>query len=143
MKIALVGEAWGKDEEATGLPFQGNAGKILNGVLAQAGISRSECFITNVFNLRPKPTNDIKNLCGPRLGGIVGLGPLVPGKYIRREFIPELIRLYTELEKVNPNLVVCLGATAMWALGQGTGIAKKRGAPFSFDLEELRHAIQK
>jgi DNA polymerase len=128
-KIALVGEAWGKDEAATGLPFQGNAGRILNGVLAQAGIARNECFITNVLNLQPKPSNDIKNCCGPRIGAIPDMPAIAAGKFMRNEFAPELARLYTELEREKPNLIVALGATASWALLHTTGIAKIRGAP--------------
>lgn len=128
-KICLVGEAWGREEAASGLPFQGNAGRILNGILAQAGIVRDECFITNVLNLQPKPSNDIKNTTGPRVGGIPGMPALVTGKYMRNEFAPELKRLYSELEREKPNLIVALGATASWALLKTTGIAKIRGAP--------------
>lgn len=128
-KIVLVGEAWGREEATSGLPFQGNAGRILNGVLAQAGIVREECFITNVFNLQPKLSNDVKNLCGPRIGAISGMPALAAGKYIRAEFAPELKRLYSELEKEKPNLIVALGATASWALLRTSGIAKIRGAP--------------
>lgn len=127
-KIALVGEAWGKDEAAAGLPFQGNAGRILNGLLAQVGIRREDCFITNVLNLQPKPSNDIKNTCGPKATSIPGMPALIPGKYMRAEFLPELRRLHTELKEVKPNLIVALGATASWALLQTTGIAAIRGS---------------
>jgi Uracil-DNA glycosylase len=127
-KLALVGEAWGKDEEASGLPFQGNAGRILNSLLAQVGIVRDECFVTNVLNLRPKPSNDIKNCTGPKTAGIPSMPALTPGKYMRAEFQPELDRLYAELDQVKPNLIVALGATAAWALLGTSGIAKIRGS---------------
>lgn len=127
-KLVLVGEAWGKEEKATGLPFQGNAGRILNGLLAQVGIRREDCFITNVLNLQPKPSNDIKNTCGPKAGGIPGMPALIPGKYMRAEFMPELDRLYQELTELKPNLIVALGATASWALLRTTGIAAIRGS---------------
>jgi uracil-DNA glycosylase len=128
MKMALVGEAWGKEEAASGKPFVGNAGRILNGLLSQAGIRRDDCFITNVLNLQPKPSNDIKNCCGPRAEGIADMPALIPGKYMRAEFKPELDRLYKELDLVLPNLIVALGATASWALLRTTGIASIRGA---------------
>ena len=127
-KIAFVGEAWGKEEAATGLPFMGNAGRILNGLLSQVGIVRKDCFVTNVLNLQPKPSNDIKNCCGPRDTGIADMPALAPGKYLRAEFQPELTRLYDELARVKPNLIVALGATASWALLRTTGIASIRGA---------------
>lgn len=126
-KIAIVGEAWGEEEERQRLPFVGPSGHVLNRMLEQTGINRHECFVTNVFNLRPKPTNDITNLCGPQSDGIVGMESIAPGKYIRREFSGEVARLYDELRDLRPNLIIALGGTATWAtLGQ-TGISKIRG----------------
>ena len=118
----------GKDEEAAGLPFVGASGRIFNGMLSQVGIDRDECLVTNVFNLRPKPTNDIKNLCGPKVEGIPGMPWIAKGKYVKREYAKELSRLYDELHRFQPNVIVALGATASWALLHTTGIRKIRGA---------------
>ena len=51
--IALIGEAWGAEEERAGRPFVGMAGWQLDQLLKAAGIHRSQCHVTNVFNLRP------------------------------------------------------------------------------------------
>lgn len=128
VKIALVGEAWGEKEEEAGAPFVGTSGWLLDQMLAQAGIARSECLITNCFNLRPRPTNDIKNLCGPRTTGIPGLPQVQAGKYIRAEYAPELERLYDEIMVSNPNIIIALGATAAWAFLDTSGIRSIRGA---------------
>jgi len=127
-KIALVGEAWGEHEEAQRIPFVGPAGWQLNSMLKEAGIQRSECFLTNCFNLRPRPTNKIENLCATRKEVRHALPPLSSGKYIRDEFLPELDRLYRELTEINPNVVVCLGGTASWAILRDSRISKLRGA---------------
>ncbi len=127
--MMLVGEAWGKDEEEAGEPFVGASGRILNGMLKQTGIVRQECFLTNVFNFRPQPTNDVKHLCGPREEGIPGMPFLIKGKYVNAKYAPELQRLYAEIERESPNVIVALGATAAWALLRTTGIKKWRGAP--------------
>lgn len=130
--IMLVGEAYGREEAEEGLPFVGSSGKILNGMLSQVGIRRDECYVTNVFNLRPEgtyPANDIKNLCGPKAEGISGLPAVSSGKYIRSEFTGELVRLYKEIVREAPTLIVALGATASWALAGTSGIRKIRGAP--------------
>lgn len=129
VQLILLGEAWGKEEEAEGKPFVGSAGYILNTMLSQVGISRSECHVTNVFNFRPQPSNDVKNLCGPKAEGIPGLPPLIKGKYVNAQYAPELDRLYRELAFHKPNLVVALGATAAWAMLGTTGIRAIRGAP--------------
>lgn len=137
--MVLVGEAWGKDEEEKREPFVGASGRMLNGILHSVGIDRRECFVTNVFNLRPQPTNDIKNLCGPKAEGIKGMPQLQSGKYVRAEYASEIERLYRELEVCKPNVIVALGATPAWALlhktpGFTSGIKKIRGAPLQSHL---------
>lgn len=127
--LMLLGEAWGKDEEMEGKPFVGTAGHILNGMLRQIGIARSECYLTNVFNLRPEPSNDVSNLCGPKVDAIPGLTFLTRGKYVAAKYAPELQRLQREIETVRPNLIVALGATAAWSLLGTSGIKSIRGAP--------------
>lgn len=127
-KMMLVGEAWGEKEEEARAPFVGTSGWMLDGMLSQVGISRSECYLTNVFNLRPKPSNDVKNFCGTKAEGIPGMPVLQRGKYVLKRYAPELERLYNEIKSERPNIIVALGATAAWALLHSTGIKAIRGA---------------
>jgi DNA polymerase len=127
-KIALVGEAYGESEELVKKPFIGAAGQELDRQLADAGISRAECFVTNVFNLRPAG-NKIEALCGAKSdpGVLRGTQPLSKGKYLLAEYAGELTRLFDELSRAQPNVTVLLGNVAAWAL-LGTGsIGKIRG----------------
>lgn len=128
-KIAIVGEAWGEQEALIGKPFQGYSGQELTRMLAEAGIARRECFLTNVLALRPL-NNDLTYLCGkkadvgesypfPHLGKV--------GQYLLPEYLGEVERLREELATVKPNLVIALGATACWALLQTNGIGALRG----------------
>lgn len=128
-KIMLVGEAWGQEEEEQGQPFVGPSGKLLNSMLAQVGIARKECYVTNVFNLRPQPKNDVEYLAGPKATALPGFPAIKSGKYIRAEYAPELERLYREIKAERPNLIIALGASAAWALLATSGIKKIRGAP--------------
>lgn len=130
-RIMIVGEAWGQEEEEQGQPFVGPSGKLLNQMLGQVGISRKESYLTNVFNLRPQPKNDVENLCGPKGLALPGYPAIKSGKYIRAEFAPELERLYREIIREQPNLIIALGASAAWALLGTSGIKKIRGAPSS------------
>lgn len=134
MKIVLLGEAYGEQEEREGAPFVGTAGHILNGMLRQVGIRREDCHVTNVFNLRPPGGNDVKNLCGEKADALQGFGPLTRGKYCHKKYGPELERLDRELYNCQPNLVVALGATAAWALCGTSGIKNIRGAPLKSRL---------
>lgn len=141
-RIAIVGEAPGEQEILLGRPFIGAAGLELNQQLKAAGILRSECFLTNVFDIRPE-NNDVERLCYDKgeerpLG--YSLPALRPGKYFRSEIaLPALERLRSELSTCGPDggpptLVVALGNTALWALCETSGIGKLRGAPLASTL---------
>ena len=52
-KILLVGEAPGRNEDKTGRPFVGPAGKLLASLLEEARIDRSQVFITSILKCRP------------------------------------------------------------------------------------------
>ena len=123
-KIALVGEAWGEQEEIQRSPFVGAAGYELTRMLTEAGVHRADCFLTNVFNLHPA-SNDIETLCSSERTG--SLPALRAGKYILPQYLPEIQRLYKELRDLKPNITILLGNTAAWALLHNTGIRKIRG----------------
>ncbi len=129
-RIMIVGEAWGKDEAIIHAPFVGAAGNELTRMLSEAGISRSSCYLTNVFNLQPQPTNDVFNLCGPKDADVIrDMPPLAKGKYVYEKYRPELQRLWQEVIDVSPNLIIALGNTPLWALTGQVGIGRMRGAP--------------
>ena len=136
-KIAIVGEAWGEDEAAWKLPFVGPSGKQLDSILEDAGILRKDCFLTNVFNFRPADAaklvtsnpNDLSHVCGSKGDPDVapGLQPLIPGKYLKREYAGEIDRLCAELTECRPNVAILLGNTACWALLERQAVSKIRG----------------
>lgn len=123
-KILICGEAWGAEEEKARAPFVGSSGQELTRMLSEAGIHRADCYLTNVFNLRPE-NNDLEHLCQKDKTG--SFGPLKAGRYLRPEFYGELARLRGELNSVRPNIVLLLGGTACWAILNTTGISKIRG----------------
>lgn len=57
-KVMFIGEAPGANEDATGVPFCGRAGKILDEVLESIGIKRSDVYICNVLKCRPPGNRD-------------------------------------------------------------------------------------
>ena len=114
-KIMLVGEAPGETEDRLGKPFVGRAGKTLDLLLAHAGIIREECLITNVARERP-PANQI------------GFYFVDSKCTIPKPILQDWINLLKEeIEKYRPNIVVALGATALWALTGSRGIKSMRG----------------
>lgn len=127
-RILIIGEAWGEAEEAARAPFVGPSGKFLRYWLRQLSFPLDEIVFTNVFNLRPQPTNDVKNLCGSRVEGIPGKPELTRGKYILAKYAGELARLEHEIISCEPNIIIALGATAAWATLGTSGIRHIRGS---------------
>jgi uracil-DNA glycosylase len=124
--IMLIGEAWGEHEARQRTAFVGPTGYLLSNLLDEAGIRRADCYLTNVFNMRPH-MNKAEHFCGDREYGIPGYPSLFPGKYVRGEFKPEILRLGREVQEVKPNVIVALGNTAMWAMLGKTRIGALRG----------------
>jgi len=90
-EIVFIGEAPGKNEDEQGVPFVGAAGKFLNEMLAQAGLVRSDVYITNIVKYRPPNNRD----------------PLPEEK---KAFWPYLVR---QLDVISPKVVVTLGRHSM------------------------------
>jgi uracil-DNA glycosylase len=100
-RIVLVGEQPGDQEDRTGEPFVGPAGRLLDKALADAGIDRQDAYVTNAvkhFRFTPKGKRRIHQTPGP--------------EHLRacRPW------LEAEFEVLKPEVVVCLGATAAKAL---------------------------
>ena len=152
--LVLVGEARGEVEDRADSSFVGPSGAELLRMLAESGILdfsaidreylhryyqtkspvhleaiwtlHPELFRTNVFQIHP-PKNDLAFFCGAKAEALPGYPPLLKSKYVRREYEPELDRLAEEIATRNPNIIVCLGNSALWALAGRTGITKYRG----------------
>lgn len=108
----IVGEAPGAEEAKQGKPFVGPAGTVLEQCLHAAGLTRAECYITNVIKVRPK-NNDIS--------------PYFDKGHFTKLAEGFLAELQEEISRVKPNVVVALGATALAALTGRTGIMTLRG----------------
>jgi uracil-DNA glycosylase len=100
-RLALVGEAPGKREVEEGRPFVGNAGKLLDELLEEAGIDRSKIYVTNVVKVRPTKED----------GGRTQNRP--PRAREVREGV-EILR--EELDLIEPEALVLLGTTPAKAL---------------------------
>ena len=91
--------------------------------LEAAGIA-----FTNVLNFRP-PDNKIPAICIPKtqIPASYDWPALSKGLYLDPSYLPEIDRLFYEIQECRPNLIVALGNTAIWALLRTTAIASIRG----------------
>jgi DNA polymerase len=105
-RLMFVGEGPGADEDASGLPFVGKAGQLLNNMIAAMGLKREEVYIANIVKCRP------------------------PGNRA-----PEFVEATTcsqfllkQIDIVHPQVIVALGATAAtYLLGVKQSLASLRG----------------
>lgn len=117
-RIAFVGEAPGVQEVRSSRPFVGPAGQLLDKLLAQVSILRSRSYVTNVVKERP-PNNDISIFLKFEKGNKVTASKA----YYDYEDL-----LYRELRGVGANVIVALGAVALFALTRKIGIMNWRGS---------------
>ena len=112
-RLMLVGEQPGDQEDLAGRPFVGPAGQVLDRALVAAGLDRRGIYLTNaVKHFRFKPMGKRRLHDRPREGDIWACSPW----------------LDAEIERVNPELIVCLGATAAAArLGHQGPLEAVRG----------------
>lgn len=107
-EIMLIGEAPGAEEDKTGRPFVGRAGRLLTKALAEAGIDRSEVFITSVVKCRPPKNRKPKKLeidaCHPYL--------------------------QAQMELVNPRIVCLMGNVAASTVLGKQGVTSLHGHIF-------------
>jgi uracil-DNA glycosylase family 4 len=105
-QLVLVGEAPGADEDATGVPFVGKAGQLLDRILAAIGFSRHEVYICNVLKCRPPHNRD------PLPDEVASCRP-----YLLRQ-----------LALIRPRLILALGRhAAMALLGTSEPLSSLRG----------------
>ncbi len=110
--VFLLGEAPGREEDASGRPFVGAAGKVLDAALAAARLARDSVYITNVVKCRPPenryPKADEAEACRPYL--------------------------LAEIAAVRPAVLVTLGSTSLHGLlGPGRELKDARGKTLEFE----------
>ena len=122
-EVVLVGEQPGDQEDLTGAPFVGPAGKLLDRALDEAGIDRGTTYVTNaVKHFKWKAR-------GPRR---------IHDKPTWTETLACRPWLESELALVKPRALVLLGATAAQSLlGRSFKVTQNRGVPLDSDLAEL------
>jgi len=111
-RVMFVGEAPGRDEDISGVPFVGRSGQLLDRMMAAIELDRTKVYIANVVPWRPPgnrtPTPQETAICLP---------------FIRRQ-----------IELADPDILVCLGQpSTQTLLGTREGITRTRGRWFKFD----------
>lgn len=115
VKIMLVGEAPGEEEDRQGLSFVGRSGKLLNTMLEVAELDRKKVFITNTVKHRP-PKNR---------------APKASEMKVCKE-----LWLDKQIEIIKPKLIILLGGTALKTLTDETSVEKLHGRIIEKDQQK-------
>jgi DNA polymerase len=110
-ELMFIGEGPGADEDATGRPFVGAAGKLLDRIIEAIGLKRDDVYIANVVKCRPpgnrKPEKDESSTC--------------------QQF------LFRQIDVIRPKVIVALGNTPVESLlGLKVGITRARGEFYDY-----------
>ena len=105
--VVLIGEAPGKQEDIQGKPFVGASGKFLSEMLEMIGMKREDIYITNIVKYRPPDNRD-------------------PSPAEKKAFLPYL---QSQLEVIQPKIVVTLGRHSMNCFLPDLQISKVHGQP--------------
>ena len=120
-RLMFVGEAPGADEDAQGRPFVGRAGQLLTKIIEAMGLRREDVFIANVLKSRPPGNRD----------------PLMT------EIEACIGYLYEQIEAIEPEVIVALGAhAARTLLGTTESIGRLRGQVHSWQGEGMSRPVQ-
>jgi len=107
-KIAIIGEAPGREEARTGKPFVGQAGRVLEEICHDAGLIKGQLYLTNVIKEKPPDTykkkNDISSYFNERTGRFTEKGQ------------PWVDLLREELQGIGANILVPMGKSATAAI---------------------------
>lgn len=130
----IVGEAPGENEVREKVPFVGMSGDELTRMLKEAGIDRSQCFITNVCRVRP-PENDITAFIAQSKKAVTNQHVPCRDKMVLPYITAGVDLLKQEIALCRPNVIIALGNLALWALTGNWGITSWRGSELLADLE--------
>jgi len=129
-RVIFVGEQPGDQEDRKGRPFVGPAGRILDSALDDAGIDRSRTYVTNA----------VKHFKFERADGGKRRIHQAPN---RTEIVACRPWLAAELDVLDPDVLVCLGATAGKAIfGPSFKVTEQRGVPLSAPTEWSRDGLR-
>jgi len=117
--IVFIGEAPGKKEDKQGIPFIGAAGKFLNVMLEEAGMARSDVYITNIVKYRPPKNRD-------------------PSAAEKEAFWPYLLK---QLEIIQPKVVITLGRHSMGYFLPTAAIWEVHGQPHEVTFGNQRLTV--
>lgn len=116
-KLFMLGESPSFAEMEAGLPFVGPSGRELDKLCKESGINRNDCWISNVCKYFVPPAGDKEKIPFPIRAEKHGI-----------DMEKELVDLRNEINQIQPNCILALGKTALWALTGKTKIKNYRGS---------------
>lgn len=134
-KFLVVGEAPGRQEVTAGVPFVGQSGQELMKMLQESGISPESCRYTNVTMQRPPGNKIDEYFRTSKKRGTADGATYHRGKWAMPPLLEGIENLRREIIETNPDIVIGLGNTALWACTGEWGITKWRGSQMEGNID--------
>ena len=116
-KLMILGDCPNSQETAGGKSFTGSTGRELDHLLTDAGIRRSDCWLTTVSKYEVPP-----NFPGKKIPFAIR------ARNVDIDMEAQLHELQLEINEIKPNCILALGSSALWALSGKTKIGDFRGS---------------
>ncbi len=133
-RIMVVIDAPSYDDQRLGSPLQGAQGQEFNKLLHEAGITRSECFITSVARVLPSG-GDPMSFIAKSQKATTNVHISYRGKSVLEPITTGSALLSKEIALVRPNIILALGNIALWSLTGLWGVGKWRGSMLLTDRD--------
>lgn len=128
--LAFIDEAPGDDELSAGFPIAGPKGKLFRRICGQAGVDPEDCLITYLFD-RELPGKAFKDACTKESPWPYEGAPYLKGAgYLPLDYLAQIQRLGSEIQAAQPQVIVPLGVTALWAVATTQKFTETRGTAF-------------
>jgi DNA polymerase len=121
-RVLIVGEPPGRDEDASGSPYQGRDAEVVDDFLANNASTRNDVFITSIVGCRPTDDEDPTRNRTP----------------VKAEIAACLPRVHRIIEIIDPDVVLLLGNTALKALTkEKRNVTKLSTSPHLYNVVEV------
>lgn len=141
--ILIVGERPSKDDLRRKRPFMSSQGLELARLLADKGVTLSECAQVYAYNDFP-PLGDIKNVFGTKtkMKQEVGEWKEAEGSIISTKFFQHIINLHHAIKELKPKMIIPLGETPLFAVTMNRGIDAYRGSMLYWESQSEKIRIR-
>jgi len=138
-RVMVIGDFPSYDDTSSGSCFSDSAGKELDKMLHEAGIGRSECFVTTACKVTP-PRLDLDHFIAHKKAHRTPAHKEIQGLWVTKEIAEGYQLIQTEIAMVQPKIIIAFGNLGLWVTTGLWGITKWRGSMLYWSADLMSEA---